>query len=331
MSENPCVEGGCDGKDVMNVFVRSCPDFNGTTTVLDFHYQIQTTAALSMADIQNSTLPLLEEAMVDVLRNSFAHCSREVASLWLAAPADTLLPGLAGVTCQSRLVPAADRCLVFQGALTIPAGEAWAWRSRAVFQHAMEQGRFNDAVDAIPHVSLLSQDDAVAFLAAAKEKERNTLPPSSNLENYRVDKNTAKNISVTSSDTEDAVWAWVVFPVGAVLLVVLFVAHHHYYYTAARQKKRQQRQRRYLHSRSGGFPGTEEFDFSTTQPVEDTSTHAHDILWDPHGLLECHSYGRDDNDDDDELYYNSITSSTPDRSSACSKSAGWGRFPTATP
>jgi hypothetical protein len=292
-------EEACDGPAPRNVFDRP-GDCGGNATILQFQYQIQTT--LSVAQLP-SALPSLEDAMMDVLRPSFGNCSTDAFS---AAPADALLPGLAGVTCHSRLMQPANRCLVLGGALTVP--ERAPGRAQALLRQAMGQGRLNDVHVQIPDVIYLAD---AAFVETASLEH---------------------NIPDDPVAPGNPVWAGVLWPIGSVLLVVAFVGHHRY----GRHKSGARR----AGQRLGSFPRGRRRMEETTDRWDDalggTDYHA-DILWNPppsytttteDAVFPNIFYHVDETDE--ELYHNSIASSSSGHSSRSGGGvAGSGRFPVA--
>jgi hypothetical protein len=341
-TRNPCAseEVDCDSQAPLNVFDRHNCSENSTTTILHFQYQIQTTSSLPLAQIQSSdALRSLEDAIIELLSQSFSDC---YDAAWSAAPADAILPGLAGVTCHSRLVPAADRCLILDGALTVPDNDILKGRLLAILRQTMVERRFNQVHFQIPDVVFVSDE---AFVKDVPSSETTVTPVNDNIPlNY-------DRVSNDASNGNDPVWAWILFPIGSVLLVVAFVAHHRYCAGRRRRPKPidppQPSVRRDLYRprRLGSFPSSipriDETEQSTTHWDDDDDgrygihpQHQTDILWDPppcarpeNDVLFPHiSYYYDD-DDDEEFYHNSITSSSPGHSSGGGGPQGTGRFP----
>ena len=128
-------------------------------------------------------------------------------------PYDRILPGLAGVTCHSKLVEYATSCFTVAGALTATTttttNTSWIeFGAKQTIRNAMNQQLWNNIHDQIYNVMYVSDDPGPESPQAAQGITTPIVPT------------TAPNpeTSHLSRDNDFPVWSWIFVPLGVILL-----------------------------------------------------------------------------------------------------------------
>lgn len=227
--------------------------------VIAFQYQIQTSLSISAFQSSDSSpLVMIEKAISDVLvQNFFSNplCTpsgtkesrkgntrrrlRSTTGAWIRQerrrmqietsetgwtglttnPKDSILPGIAGVTCHTKLVKDATSCFTVGGAFTatttMGANATWIESlSKLAIRDAMNQQQLlNQIHDQVYDVSYIS-DNPGTFIPEPPQGQEIIQPLVPTL-------SPVPNSSEVSRGGVFVIWPWIFIPLGAVVLCII--------------------------------------------------------------------------------------------------------------
>ena len=223
--------------------------------IIAFQYQIQTSLPISRFQSSNSSpLVMIEKAISDVLVQNFfsnPQCGpsatkesrqgdtrRRLRNTWIITegrrmqigtngsgwtglttnPEDSILPGIAGVTCHTKLVEDATSCFTVGGAFTattiMGANTSWIESvSKLAIRNAMNQQQLNQVHDQVYDVLYVS-DNRGTVIPEPPQGHDIVIPLAPTQSPY------SDSSDISRGGRAFVLWPWIFVPLGAVLFCI---------------------------------------------------------------------------------------------------------------